>query len=89
MPNTNVLRERENLGGYGSGQGYSRDARHSIAAPPIPAKIPLERSAGGRGGGGSDDMSALSLELQSIDIGPGSAGRNTRGGGTTARRYGY
>jgi hypothetical protein len=85
-PNTNVLRERENLGGYGSSQSYSREGRHSIAAPPIPAKIPLERGAGG---GGGDDMSALSLELQSIDIGPGSAGRRARGGGTTARRYGF
>lgn len=88
MPQTNVLRERENLGGYGSSQGYSREGRHSIAAPPIPAKIPLERGASG---GGSDDMSALSLELQSIDIGPRSAGGagRTRGGGTTARRYGF
>jgi hypothetical protein len=85
MPNTNVLRERENLGGYGSDRGYGREARHSIAAPPIPAKIPL----GGGGGGGGEDMSALSLELQSIDIGPGSTGRRARGGATATRRYGY
>jgi hypothetical protein len=84
VPNTNVLRERENLGGYGSDRGYGREARHSIAAPPIPAKIPL-----GGGGGGGDEISALSLELQSIDIGSGSAGRRTRGGATAARRYGY
>ncbi|KAJ4299397.1 hypothetical protein N0V90_004642 [Kalmusia sp. IMI 367209] len=73
MPNTNVLRERENLGGYGSSPSYGA-GRHSVAAPPIPAKIPLEA--------GSEDM-ALSLELQSINIGPGSGGRRTRG---TARR---
>ncbi|CAI6342388.1 unnamed protein product [Periconia digitata] len=72
MPNTNVLRERENVGGYGSSSSYGRDSRHSIAAPPIPAKIPIER--------GAEDMMALSLELQSIDIGPGSgsAGRRPR-----------
>lgn len=75
MPNTNVLRERENLGGYGSSPGYSR---HSVAAPPIPAKIPLDT--------GDEDMAALSLELQTIDIGPGSGGRRNRG---TARRYGF
>lgn len=73
MPNTNVLRERENVNGYGSSPGY---ARHSVAAPPIPAKIPLE----------SEDM-ALSMELQSIDIGPGGGGRRVRG--TTRRDYGY
>lgn len=79
MPNTNVLRECENLGGYGSSLGYSSaGARHPVAAPPIPAKIPLER--------GDEDMTALSLELQSIDIGPGSGGRRGRG---TARRYGF
>ncbi|KAF2683075.1 hypothetical protein K458DRAFT_369239 [Lentithecium fluviatile CBS 122367] len=85
IPSTNILRERENLGGYGSSPGYGRDARHSIAAPPIPAKIPLDAGGGGSG----EDMTALSLELQSIDIGPGSAGRRARGGGTTARRYGF
>ncbi|KAL1610150.1 hypothetical protein SLS60_001815 [Paraconiothyrium brasiliense] len=75
MPNTNVLRERENVGGYGSSPGYG-GGRHSVAAPPIPAKIPLE----------SEDM-ALSLELQSIDIGAGSGGRRARG--TTRRNYGF
>ncbi|KAF1950640.1 hypothetical protein CC80DRAFT_426601 [Byssothecium circinans] len=79
MPNANILRERENLGGYGSSPSYGRDARHSVAAPPIPAKIPLER--------GAEDMTALSLELQSIDIGPGSGGRRPKRG--TARRYGF
>ncbi|KAF2439633.1 hypothetical protein P171DRAFT_525473 [Karstenula rhodostoma CBS 690.94] len=77
MPHTNVLRERENVGGYGGSPGYG-GGRHSGAAPPIPAKVPLEH--------GGDDM-ALSLELQSIDIGPGSAGRRTRG--TTRRNYGF
>lgn len=77
MPNSNVLRERENVGGYGSSPGYG-GGRHSAAAPPIPAKIPLEH--------GSEDM-ALSLELQSIDIGPGSGGRRARG--TTRRNYGF
>ncbi|PVH96993.1 hypothetical protein DM02DRAFT_658662 [Periconia macrospinosa] len=77
MPNTHVLRERENVGGYGSSPSYGQDSRHSIAAPPIPAKIPIER--------GSEDMMALSLELQSIDIGPGSGGRRPNRG--TARRY--
>lgn len=76
MPNTTVLRERENVGGYGSSPGYG-GGRHS-GAPPIPAKIPLEH--------GGEEM-ALSLELQSIDIGPGSAGRRTRG--TTRRNYGF
>lgn len=73
MPNTNILRERENVNSYGGSPGYGR---HSVAAPPIPAKIPLE----------SEDM-ALSMELQSIDIGPGSGGRRARG--TTRRNYGY
>ncbi|KAL5402031.1 hypothetical protein PMIN06_002431 [Paraphaeosphaeria minitans] len=76
MPKTNVLRERENVGGYGSSPGYG-SGRHS-GAPPIPAKVPLEH-------GGEDR--ALSLELQSIDIGPGGAGRRTRG--TTRRNYGF
>ena len=73
MPNTNVLRERENVNSYGGSAGYGR---HSVAAPPIPAKIPLE----------SEDM-ALSMELQSIDIGPGAGGRRARG--TMRRNYGY
>lgn len=71
MPNSHVLRERENVGGYGSSPtSYGRESRHSIAAPPIPAKIPIER--------GEEDMMALSLELQSIDIGPGSGGGGRR-----------
>lgn len=78
MPNTNVLRERENLGGYGSSPGYGSGARHSVAAPPIPAKIPLDSHQ-------NEDMTALSLELQSIDIGPGGGGRYR---GTARRRYG-
>ncbi|KAF2655430.1 hypothetical protein K491DRAFT_427578 [Lophiostoma macrostomum CBS 122681] len=77
MPHTHVLRERENLGGYGSSPSYGAGSRHSVAAPPIPAKIPLE-------GGASEDMAALSLELQSIDIGPGSGGRRR----TARRNYG-
>ncbi|KAF2106831.1 hypothetical protein BDV96DRAFT_590540 [Lophiotrema nucula] len=81
-PNTQVLRERENVGGYGESPGYgSATSRHSVAAPPIPAKIPLESNNGVHG----EDMTALSLELQSIDIGPGSGGRAR---GTARRRYG-
>ncbi|KAF1969273.1 hypothetical protein BU23DRAFT_241703 [Bimuria novae-zelandiae CBS 107.79] len=75
MPNTHVLRERENLNDYAGSPGYG-GGRHSVAAPPIPAKIPL----------GSEDM-ALSMELQSIDIGPGSGGRRTRG--APRRNYGF
>jgi hypothetical protein len=78
MPSTHVLRERENVGGYGGSPGYSAGSRHSVAAPPIPAKIPMD------GGFSSGDLSALSLELQSIDIGPGSGGRSR---GTARRRY--
>ncbi|KAF2260024.1 hypothetical protein CC78DRAFT_536644 [Lojkania enalia] len=80
-PNTQVLRERENLGGYGSSPTYDAGSRHSVAAPPIPAKIPLSADDSMQG----EDMTALSLELQSIDIGPGSGGR-TRG--TARRRFG-
>ncbi|KAF2274423.1 uncharacterized protein EI97DRAFT_460274 [Westerdykella ornata] len=72
MPNTN---------GYGSGPRHSANVRHSVAAaPPIPAKIPLEDGPPVEG-----DLAALSLELQSIDIGPASGGRAR---GTTRRRYG-
>ena len=67
-----ALRERHTPNSYGS---YS--SRHA-AAPPIPAKIPLDR------GMQNEDM-ALSLELQSIDIGPGSGGRRPR---TRGRDYG-
>ncbi|CAE6994956.1 hypothetical protein PTNB73_04698 [Pyrenophora teres f. teres] len=86
MPDRQVLRERENPNSYGSSPGYDRRGtqRHSVAAPPIPAKVPLDM--GGGYGVQNEDM-ALSLELQSIDIGPGSGGRRPR---TTARRqYGY
>ncbi|KAF2475292.1 uncharacterized protein BDR25DRAFT_279302 [Lindgomyces ingoldianus] len=79
-PNSLVLRERENVGGYGGSPGYGAGSRHSVAAPPIPAKIPLDSN----GNTMSEDMTALSLELQSIDIG-GSAGRNR---GAARRRYG-
>jgi hypothetical protein len=76
--NTDVLRERENPAGYSS---YGAGSRLSVAAPPIPAKIPLENEYPP-----SEDMTALSLELQNIDIGPGSGGRNRT---TTRRRYEY
>ncbi|ORY13996.1 hypothetical protein BCR34DRAFT_586037 [Clohesyomyces aquaticus] len=88
-PNTNslVLRERENLGNYGGSPGYNGSpgyggtgSRHSVAAPPIPAKIPLDAN----GHVMSEDLAALSMELQTIDIG-GSTGRNR---GATRRRYG-
>lgn len=69
-----ALRERHTPNSYGGGS-YSR---HS-GAPPIPAKIPLDR-------GMQNEDAALSLELQSIDIGPGSgAGRRPR---TRGREYG-
>ncbi|KAI2487060.1 Ca2+-dependent lipid-binding protein contains C2 domain protein [Pyrenophora tritici-repentis] len=87
MPDRQVLRERENPNSYGSSPGYDRRGtqRHSVAGPPpIPAKVPLDM--GGGYGVQNEDM-ALSLELQSIDIGPGSGTRRPR---TTARRqYGY
>lgn len=78
---THVLRERENVGGYGSSPSYDRSSRQSISGPPIPAKIPMDNGYGHQ----SEDMMALSMELQSIDIGPGSAGRSR---GTTRRTYG-
>jgi hypothetical protein len=73
-----VLRERDNPNSYGGSPGYDRrdNQRYSVAAPPIPAKVPLEMSGGGYGGQNED--TALSLELQSIDIGPGSGGRRPR-----------
>lgn len=67
-----ALRERHTPNSY---SGYG--GRHA-AAPPIPAKIPLER-------GVQNEDVALSLELQSIDIGPGSGGRRPR---TRGREYG-
>lgn len=54
--------------------------RPGAAAPPIPAKIPLDR-------GMQNEDVALSLELQSIDIGPGGGGRRPRRGGG-GREYG-
>ncbi|KAF2705258.1 hypothetical protein K504DRAFT_460519 [Pleomassaria siparia CBS 279.74] len=78
---SHVLRERENVGGYGSSPGYGSSARQSYSGPPIPAKIPMENGYGHQ----SEDMHALSLELQSIDIGP-SSGRGRHG--KTLRRYG-
>jgi hypothetical protein len=74
-----VLRERDNPNSYSGSPGYDRRGtqRHSVAAPPIPAKVPLDMGRGGGYGGQNEDM-ALSLELQSIDIGPGSGGRRPR-----------
>ncbi|KAF2005954.1 hypothetical protein P154DRAFT_518192 [Amniculicola lignicola CBS 123094] len=69
-----ALRERENPSGYGGSAG----ARHSIAAPPIPAKIPFGGEAPP-----SENMSALSMELASIDI-----GSRARPRGTARTRYG-
>jgi len=56
---------------------YSREDRYS--APPVPAKIPLAVQ--------SEDL-ALSLELQSIDIGPGGGGRR-QGRAQGRRQYGF
>jgi hypothetical protein len=86
LPDRQVLRERENPNSYGSSPGYDRHGtqRHSIAAPPIPAKVPMDMG-GGSYGSQNEDM-ALSLELQSIDIGPGS-GRRPRA--TVRRQYGF
>jgi hypothetical protein len=50
---------------YGNGNG--------AAAPPIPAKVPMVGSPGGRG----EDV--LARELASIDIGPGNGARVARG----------
>jgi hypothetical protein len=71
-PSREALRERHTPNNYGS---YS--SRHA-GAPPIPAKIPLDR-------GMQNEDHALSLELQSIDIGPGSGTRRPR---TRGREYG-
>jgi hypothetical protein len=76
-----VLRERPNPSSYGSSPSYSQNNRYS-GAPPIPAKIPLQSGAPVQ----NEDM-ALSLELQSIDIGPGSGGRRARA--QPRRQYGY
>lgn len=68
-----VLRERENVPAYSS-PGYGTSARHSPAAPPIPAKVPMDLPP-------QEEIQALSLELQSIDIGP------ARPRGTMRNRY--
>ncbi|KAF1941007.1 hypothetical protein EJ02DRAFT_512736 [Clathrospora elynae] len=84
MPDTRVLRERHNPNSYGSSPGYDRRS----TAPPIPAKVPLDMGGGGYGGqNGGDDEMALSLELQSIDIGPGGGGRRPRA--AARRQYGF
>jgi hypothetical protein len=81
-PDSHVLRERQNSNSYGSSPSYGHDAPRYSAAPPIPAKIPFTAGAPVQ----SEDM-ALSLELQSIDIGPGSGGRRPRA--QPRRQYGY
>ena len=73
-----ALRERHTPNSHGShGSHGSYGGRHA-GAPPIPAKVPLDR-------GMQNEDVALSLELQSIDIGPGSGGRRPR---TRGREYG-
>ncbi|KAH8711786.1 hypothetical protein GQ44DRAFT_742784 [Phaeosphaeriaceae sp. PMI808] len=83
QPDSHVLRERHNPNSYTThAPPHSSSTRYS--APPIPAKIPLEQGAPVT----NEDL-ALSLELQSIDIGPGggTAGRRGRTGGR--RGYGF
>ena len=76
---------------YGSSPSYDRGGgagNYGGRGPPIPAKIPLETSAGGHGGySGREEDLALSLELQSIDIGPGSGGRRPKA--QARRQYGF
>ncbi|KAI9800679.1 MAG: hypothetical protein M1825_004001 [Sarcosagium campestre] len=65
-PAEHPLREHENYG-HGSNPSYSpygNGARSSPLAPALPAKVPYN-------GGGRDDLSALSEELRTIDIGSG------------------
>ncbi|KAH4932401.1 hypothetical protein HBI39_211560 [Parastagonospora nodorum] len=81
-PEPHVLRERHNPNSYGSSPSYGNEAPRYSGAPPIPAKIPL-----GYGANIQNEDMALSLELQSIDIGPGSGGR--RGRTQPRRQYGY
>lgn len=85
LPDRQVLRERDNPNTYGGSYDHRGTHRHSVAAPPIPAKVPIDM--GGGGYGSQNDEMALSLELQSIDIGPGSGGRRPRA--TVRRQYGY
>jgi hypothetical protein len=77
-----VLRERHNPNSYGPSPSYNHAAPRYSGAPPIPAKIPL-----GAGAPVQNEDMALSLELQSIDIGPGSGGRRPRA--QPRRQYGY
>jgi hypothetical protein len=81
-PDAHVLRERHNPNSYGSSPSYSQSTPRYSAAPPIPAKIPL-----GSGAPVQNEDMALSLELQSIDIGPGSGGRRPRA--QPRRQYGF
>ncbi|KAL6707264.1 hypothetical protein ACN47E_004252 [Coniothyrium glycines] len=86
-PDSHVLRERHNPNSYGSSPGYGRHGEARQGAPPIPAKIPIDMS-GNYTGGNNEDM-ALSLELQSIDIGPASGARRPRTQAQPRRQYGY
>lgn len=88
---SHVLRERHNPNSYGSSPAYSRQGDR-YAAPPIPAKIPIDLAGhggeyGNRYGAGQNEDAALSLELQSIDIGPASGGRRPRA--QARRQYGF
>lgn len=77
-----VLRERHNPNSYAPSPGYGHTPPRYSGAPPIPAKIPL-----GAGAPVQNEDMALSLELQSIDIGPGSGGRRPRV--QPRRQYGF
>ncbi|KAH7412065.1 hypothetical protein DE146DRAFT_602536 [Phaeosphaeria sp. MPI-PUGE-AT-0046c] len=77
-----VLRERHNPNSYATSPSYSQTPPRYSGAPPIPAKIPL-----GAGAPVQNEDMALSLELQSIDIGPGSGGRRPRA--QPRRQYGF
>jgi hypothetical protein len=87
VPDSHVLRERHNPNSYGSSPSYSRYGDARQAGPPIPAKVPIDMT-GNYTGGNNEDV-ALSLELQSIDIGPGSGGRRPRTQTQPRRQYGY
>ncbi|KAF2832677.1 hypothetical protein CC86DRAFT_462907 [Ophiobolus disseminans] len=78
-PDERVLRERHNPNSYGSSPSYND---RYAGAPPIPAKIPL-----GHGAPVQNEDMALSLELQSIDIGPGNGSRRPRA--QPRRQYGF